>query len=192
MLTESRIFMIEIQPIEKLNIEELRHIASGYSSEGKYVVNYSGAEDLTSFKISLVDLEQPFIKHYDHIDDHTAKRYSEVLEQGYSFSAFDRNLLVGIVISEPRWWNQSLWVWEYHVADSYRLKGIGKKLLEAVISKARETGLRIVTCETQNTNAAAIKVYHQLGFRIEGIDISYYSNNDYPDREIAVFMKRRL
>jgi len=74
--------MIEIQPVEELDIEELRR---GYSSKSKYVVNYSGAEDLTSFKLSLIDLDHPFIKHDDHIDDHTAKRYAEVLEQGYSY-----------------------------------------------------------------------------------------------------------
>ena len=31
-----------------------------------------------------------------------------------------------------------------------------------------------------------------LGFRVEGVDISFYSNDDYPEGEIAVFMKRRL
>lgn len=49
-----------------------------------------------------------------------------------------------------------------------------------------------MVCETQSTNGAAIEAYHRLGFRVEGVDISYYSNEDYPDGECAVFMKKRL
>ncbi len=64
--------------------------------------------------------------------------------------------------------------------------------MECPAEKARRAGFRAIVCETQNTNATAIKIYRKLGFRLEGIDISYYSNNDYPDGEIAVFMKRRL
>jgi hypothetical protein len=31
-----------------------------------------------------------------------------------------------------------------------------------------------------------------MGFVLEGIDLSLYRNSDYPDGEIAVFMKRKL
>jgi ribosomal protein S18 acetylase RimI-like enzyme len=61
-----------------------------------------------------------------------------------------------------------------------------------VEEQAQRSGLRTIVCETQNTNAAAIMVYRKLGFAVEGVDISYYSNTDYPDGDIAVFMKRRL
>jgi ribosomal protein S18 acetylase RimI-like enzyme len=69
---------------------------------------------------------------------------------------------------------------------------IGKRLMECVSEKAKRAGFRTIVGETQNTNGIAIRIYRKLGFRVEGIDISYYSNNDYPDGEIAVFMKRRL
>ena len=64
--------------------------------------------------------------------------------------------------------------------------------MEDVAQRAKNAGFRTIVCETQNTNVMAIKVYSKLGFRLEGIDISHYANNDYPDGEIAVFMKRRL
>jgi ribosomal protein S18 acetylase RimI-like enzyme len=64
--------------------------------------------------------------------------------------------------------------------------------MECVAQKAERARFRTIVCETQNTNVIAIKVYRKLGFSLEGIDISYYSNHDYPDGEIAVFMKRRL
>ena len=64
--------------------------------------------------------------------------------------------------------------------------------METVAELDRKDGFRILVCETQTTNAPAIVFYRQLGFVMEGIDVSYYSNQDYPNGEIAVFMKKRL
>jgi ribosomal protein S18 acetylase RimI-like enzyme len=62
----------------------------------------------------------------------------------------------------------------------------------AAIEKAREANLRIAYCETQNTNVPAIRFYRKLGFRMEALNLSLYTNEDYPDGEIALFMKRKL
>ena len=64
--------------------------------------------------------------------------------------------------------------------------------MECVAEKASRADFRTIVCETQNTNPTAINVYRKLGFRVEGVDISFYSNDDYPEGEMAVFMKRRL
>jgi ribosomal protein S18 acetylase RimI-like enzyme len=115
-----------------------------------------------------------------------------MLDAGFSFGAYAGELLVGLIITEPQEWNHSLAVWEFHVAPTYRRSGIGRQLMACVEAHARGSGLRMIVCETQNTNAAAILAYRKLGFRIEGIDLSLYSNTDYPDGDIAVFLKRRL
>ncbi len=81
---------------------------------------------------------------------------------------------------------------EFHVAESHRRQGIGSRLIEALAERARSDGFRILVCETQTTNELAIAFYRRLGFVLDGIDLSYYSNEDYPDGEIAVFMKKRL
>jgi ribosomal protein S18 acetylase RimI-like enzyme len=52
--------------------------------------------------------------------------------------------------------------------------------------------MRVLVCETQSTNVPAIRFYRALGFVLEGLDLSLYSNHDYPDGEIAIFMKRYL
>jgi streptothricin acetyltransferase len=182
---------IEIRSLTELALTDLERVASGYSSESKYVVAYTSAEDQVTFDLQLVSLDKNYVKKFDH-DDDTIERYVKVLNGGFSFGAFDGNLLIGLIIGEPHEWNRSLWVWEFHVLESYRSEGIGKQLMERVAEKGKGTGFRTIVCETQNTNVTAIKVYRKLGFELEGIDISYYSNSDYPDGEIAVFMKRRL
>ena len=183
---------IEIRLLTQIEAADIKRIASGYVSDGKYVVEYTDSALYTTLNLRFVQLDQPYRKAWDHFDDETVQRYTKTLSHAYSFGAFDDNLLVGILISEPQLWNDSVWVWEFHVAETHRRLGIGRCLMDAVAEKAKLAGLRTIVCETQTTSAPAIQAYRKLGFRLEGVDISYYSNSDYPDGEVAVFMKRRL
>lgn len=183
--------MLEIRSLTELNLANLQRVASGYASDSQYVVRYASAEDHVSFDLQRVSLDKPYVKQFDY-DDEILQRYKGLLNEGYSFGAYDGDLLVGLIIGESHDWNRSLWVLEFHVVDAYRDEGIGKQLMECVVQKAKGAGFRTIVCETQHTNVTAIDVYRKLGFNLEGIDISYYSNHDYPDGEIAVFMKRRL
>jgi ribosomal protein S18 acetylase RimI-like enzyme len=139
-----------------------------------------------------VPLPQPYIKHYEPIDDDTFDNYQRLLPLGFSFAAYDSHECVGLVLCEPRQWHKSLWVLELHVAEAFRGQGIGRQLMETLEQKARAAGLRILVCETQNTNIPAIHFYRKIGFELEGLDLSYYSNDDFPDGEIALFLKKRV
>ncbi|MCB9421832.1 MAG: GNAT family N-acetyltransferase [Ardenticatenaceae bacterium] len=184
--------MIAIKLLEKLDRNELKQVITGYTSPGKYVITYSDSPTQTSFNLTFQMLDKPRVGHYDHLDDETLARYRDALPHGFSFGAFDQDSLAGVLLAEPQAWNKSLWVWEFHVGEAMRGRGIGRQLMETAVQKAREAGLRTIVCETQNTNATAVNVYRRLGFAVEAIDISYYSNDDYPDGDVAVFMKRRL
>ena len=183
--------MVEIRPLTKLSLADLKRIASGYSADNKYAIVYTETESCVSFKLRPVTLAKPYVKRV-HYDDETLRQYNAVLNEGYSFGAYDGDLLVGLAIAEGHQWNRSLSIHEFHVFKTYRSQGLGRRLMDRVAEKASCAGFRIIVCETQNTNPTAINVYRKLGFRIEGIDISFYSNDDYPEGEIAVFMKRRL
>lgn len=184
--------MVEIRPLIKLNPSDLKRVASGYSSSAKYEVVLDDSGDHVSIELKLTRLGEPYVKTYDHFDDETVEKYGRILREGYSFGAYDGHLLVGLAIAEAHLWNKSLWMHEFHVAETHRSLGIGKRLMECAAEKAKAAELRTIVCETQNTNAAAIEFYRKLGFGIEGVDISYYTNADYPHGEIAIFMKRRL
>jgi ribosomal protein S18 acetylase RimI-like enzyme len=184
--------MITIQPLIRLDTTDLTRIVTTYVSEGIYHVSYCDSPTDTSIGLHYVTLPEPSIRKYDHFDPTTLRRYTEMRNAGFSFGAYDGELLVGMIIAEPQEWNRSLCVWEFHVAPTHRRAGIGRQLMARAEEQAKRSGLRTIVCETQNTNAAAIMVYRKLGFTVEGVDISYYSNTDYPDGDIAVFMKRRL
>jgi ribosomal protein S18 acetylase RimI-like enzyme len=184
--------MISVQLLIRLDSTDIKRIASGYTADGTYSVMYTDSAHATAFNLQYVTRKEPYVKQYDHFDDETLQRYNRMFNGGYSFGAYDDGLLVGLLIAEPYEWNGSLAVWEFHVAETHRRRGIGRQLMECAAAKATHAGLRTIVCETQATNVPSIMVYRSLGFRIEGVDISYYSNTDYPDGEIAVFMKRRL
>ena len=184
--------MIEIRPLLKLDADDIERVITEHSTQECYRVNYSDSDEQTTFSLQLVSINPPRVGKYHHFDAAELERYAGMLKNGYAFGAYEGDILQGFIIAEAREWNDSVWVWEFHVAGLQRGKGIGRGLMERIIAKAKSDGLRMIFCETQNTNVSAIKAYRKLGFRMEGIDISYYTNNDFPDGEMAVFMKLRL
>lgn len=109
-----------------------------------------------------------------------------------SLEALEGDRLVGVAIAEPRRWNNTLWVDTIHVDTNYRNRGIGSRLMRGIEANARLNGFRIIGLETQNTNAPAVAFYGKIGFTLDGIDVSFYSNNESLEDEIAFFMKKRL
>ncbi|MCY9545163.1 GNAT family N-acetyltransferase, partial [Paenibacillus alvei] len=83
-------------------------------------------------------------------------------------------------------------IWELRVSSEYRRRNIGTALMNQVVEMARENGLRAIRLETQNYNVPAIKFYNQCGFMIEGIDLSFYTNTDVENGEVALFLTKKL
>ena len=59
---------------------------------------------------------------------------------------------------------------------------------ETIPADQLRTGMRVIVCETQNTNVPAIRFYQRMGFTLDGIDLSFYETID----EVAFFMKRKV
>ena len=181
---------VEIRRIRHLRREDLS-VAEGYVSSAKYEVSSSETTDHIGFTLSRRELTEPYERHWSASDeDYSA--YSELVDQGLSFGMYDKGRPVGIAISERIDWHRSLWVREFGIAESHRRKGLGRQLMDKVAADAAAKGLRILVCETQNTNVPAIDFYRRVGFEVAGVDLSYYTNSDLAAGEVAVFMKRKL
>lgn len=61
------------------------------------------------------------------------------------------------------------------VAPAARRKGIGQRLLNALLSAARETNSDSVFLEVRESNGAARTLYEKAGFKTVGLRKSYYS-----------------
>ena len=73
------------------------------------------------------------------------------------------------------------------VDPAHRRRGIGALLLRALIAKAREREMTLLTLEVRASNRAAIALYGGFGFVPEGLRARYYRN----PTEDAVIMTRR-
>jgi prolyl-tRNA editing enzyme YbaK/EbsC (Cys-tRNA(Pro) deacylase)/GNAT superfamily N-acetyltransferase len=183
--------MIDIRTLTELRPEDLRRLNMGYSSRSKYIVEKTEAPQRTTISLELRDLGHPYIKRWATEEEDIA-RGQRLVSHGLSLGAYDGEEMVGIALAEPRPWNRSLWVWEFHIAETHQRMGIGRRLMGELIEKTRSAGLRVLVCETQNTNVPAISFYRAMGFEIDGIDLSYYTNEDMVQGEIAIFMKRKI
>jgi streptothricin acetyltransferase len=183
----------EITPLLTINLAVLLPITTGYVSTEKYIVEKSETDSQTTFHIRLVQLEEPYRKSFsEDFNDADCLRYGNFLGQGYSFEVHHQDRVVAFAISEAVFWNQSLMIWEFQVMEEFRHLGIGRALMNRVVAKAIQDHFRIVTLETQNTNVGAIRFYRKLGFSLDAVDLSLYTNQDVEAGEVAFFMKRKL
>jgi len=60
------------------------------------------------------------------------------------------------------------------VTPLFRKKGIGKKIMEKIISYAELNFLKRITLDVRESNKEAINLYNQFGFKIIGKRKSYY------------------
>ncbi|HLV98881.1 MAG TPA: GNAT family N-acetyltransferase [Ktedonobacterales bacterium] len=182
----------KLRRLEDLTADLIDSLIIGYTTPAIYAVSKEETPEHINFDLRLVPLEQPLSKGYPALTDETLEDYRATARQGHTFGAFVEDTCVGLALCEAHTWNASLWVQEFHISQAYQGQGIGRLLMERVIQHAQEVGLRCVVCETQTTNVPAIGFYRALGFVLDGIDLSYYTNHDMERQEIAVFLKKKL
>jgi ribosomal protein S18 acetylase RimI-like enzyme len=183
--------MAEIRPLPDVDEPLLRRLITGYSATEVHRVARYETPNGVRFELGLAQLEQPFVKHYP-LDADAIEQYRGLARAGHAFGALVNGECAGIAICDPQPWNRSLIVLEFHIAPDVRRSGIGRQLMSAVEQHARTLGMRSIVCETQNTNVPAIRFYRALGFTIDGIDVSLYTNDDLAHGEVALLLKRRV
>ncbi len=165
--------------------------SAGYESWEYYRVTKNKSAECIEIALLLTRRESLYQKHWE-ITAEDRERYGQVVSEGHSFGAYDGDEVVAVALAEVRSWNRTLWIWEFHVMDSHQRQGIGRKLMDLLANEARNLGLRTMLAETQSTNLPAIRFYRAVGFEIEAVDLSYYTNHDAPDGEVAIFMKKKV
>ena len=76
------------------------------------------------------------------------------------------------------------------IAAAQQRQGMGRKLLEAMLSLARHANMRRVVLEVRASNQAAIALYRASGFEQIGLRRAYYPAEN--GREDAILMGREL
>ena len=74
------------------------------------------------------------------------------------------------------------------VTDDHRKTGVASKLIDRLISFARENGLNFISLEVRKSNESAISLYKKFGFKNEGERKRFYRD----PTEDALIMTRRF
>jgi len=135
---------------------------------------------VTVRRATLADI--PSLMHLDR-QSPTAAHWTEAqYRQAFQGEGPDRLLLVaessldilGFLVAchvAPEWELENI-----VVAPTSRRKGLGKRLLDALLAAARETNSRAVFLEVRESNATARTLYEEAGFNLTGRRKSYYAN----------------
>jgi ribosomal protein S18 acetylase RimI-like enzyme len=181
---------VRLKPLRQPDVAQLPTVITGYVTAEMYTIHKQESEVETAVTLKLVPLPGPKTFTYDHLDEEELDRLAAIVAEGMSMGAFVGDQLVGVAISSAEAWNSSLRVWEFHVAELVRRQGVGRQLMEQMVATAVSHNLRVIVCETQSSNVPAIRAYRKLGFVLDAIDLSFYSNEDVEKEGVAVFMKR--
>ena len=76
------------------------------------------------------------------------------------------------------------------VAEAYRCRGVGRRLLGSLIERATAAGMGDAFLEVRPSNTAAIRLYLALGFEQVGMRRGYYQAAN--GREDAAVLRRAL
>lgn len=89
------------------------------------------------------------------------------------FGVFDNEELIGYVWAYQHQFREEMRVYvnEIHVAEPYRGRGIGKQLLSAVESMAKERGYGAIYIHAEGNNEGAINLYRSQGYEIERVQL---------------------
>jgi ribosomal protein S18 acetylase RimI-like enzyme len=95
--------------------------------------------------------------------------------------------LIGFIDLALADWQKTVWLRHLVVAEPFRRRGAGSKLLRAALSWAEQNAASTVMAECQTKNFPAISLYRKNGFVFCGYNDHYYANKD-----IALFFAARL
>jgi len=174
--------MIEIIEIKKEDFPNGKKVLFSYTSEKYYDVSRQEVVNQITVKLELKDFPKPFHKS---MEVEIFESYKPDL-QCYLLKKDEKE--AGIISFNHEKWNNVLRVWDLYIHKDFQRIGIGKRLMDLALNRAKELKARALVLETQTCNYPAISFYRKYGFRIVGIDTINYSNSDIERKEVRLEM----
>ncbi|MBD3355203.1 GNAT family N-acetyltransferase [Candidatus Woesearchaeota archaeon] len=100
------------------------------------------------------------------------------------FLLIDNDYIIGFTGLIYHKWNNTIQISNIFIDPKYRRKGMGLKLINFLIDRAKKTKYRCLIAEAPSSNPA-VKLYKKAGFRKCGYNDRYYSNSG---KKIAFWM----
>lgn len=163
----------------------------GFKLEFKYTTEYYYDIIIDPNKIFSIELiKKPFGKELDK--GFTGKLYEDYLEDPSAFSLNNNEEVLGYIEVDREAWNNRLRITEILILNKFRGKGYGTILINKAKEIAAKEEFREIILETQSCNSKAIEFYIKNKFKINGIDLSSYTNDDVEKKEVRLEMVYRF
>ena len=104
----------------------------------------------------------------------------------------EKDEMIGFIEISLESWNRRLRISNIWVDDSRRHQGLGSRLMNKAMERAKVLGARALVLETQSCNDKAISFYKKHGFTMIGFDLISYSNEDINKKEVRIEMGKCL
>ncbi len=119
-----------------------------FSSSCAYRVGQDASDIGTIFTITKKDFDSPLNVSRPH-SNNDLSWYNELTSLGFSYAAICGTTVQGVVICEPQYWNNTLYVRHLMVEKKMRRKGIGRQLIGECEQRAKAEGFRAIVLEVQ-------------------------------------------
>lgn len=151
-----------------------------YTTTHYYRVEVSYIENGMSFELKREQLPEPLEKSF------TTSLFSDWLISPEDYGVFEGDRLLGFIELSMEDWNNRLRIANIWVDEDHRRKGIGKRLIAKAVQVAQKRDCRSIVLETQSCNDPAIHFYHNCGFKLVGLDVNHYTNQDIERGEVRL------
>ncbi len=135
----------------------------------RFQVFYESIENIIITECEKSKDSYDFVSKYLNIFDYDSYINNENL---YQVCAFDNDKLIGVSIFRMK--DSKIHLNYSAVDESYRNKGINKKMKIKIIEIGKENNCTLITSNVRQSNIASIKSQQALGFKInDRVDLKY-------------------
>lgn len=99
--------------------------------------------------------------------------------------------ILGFIACSHSEWNRRCVIWHFYVDRTVRNRGLGRRLMDCALARARDWGARTAWAETSNFNYPGVCAYRRLGFELCGFDTTLYRGTP-AEGEFALFLARNF
>jgi ribosomal protein S18 acetylase RimI-like enzyme len=106
--------------------------------------------------------------------DPSLKKIREYSNSGQCYTAKYKDETIGVFVLKATH-PATIEIMNIAVREDFQGKGIGKKLIQYAIEKAKEQNAKTLVIGTGNSSIYQLLLYQKCGFRITGIDRDYFT-----------------
>ncbi|MFW5838602.1 MAG: GNAT family N-acetyltransferase [Bacillota bacterium] len=151
-----------------------------YTTDSFYDVIYKENENIFAITLAKKSLKTPIEKTF------TSTLFEPYLDNPLAFGYFLGDTIVGYIEVNKEIWHNALRVTNILVDQQYRRQKVGKTLMDYIKDYATAEKHRVVLLETQSCNTKAIDFYRKQGFKLVGLNMVDYTNNDINNKEVRL------